>query len=116
MTTFSAGQISFIFLVFVLLVLAIALVICTNNGKNKTHHNNRNNNRDNDMYGFYQKKVSFQLDDNLEDNTFDANHLVLESPQVQVQESTPVQPQESPQVQPRREIIDNNITSAFVSI
>ena len=108
MTTFNPGQITFVILVFVLLVLSIALIICTKYGnKPKVHHHHR----DNDMYGFYQKKVSFQLDDNLDDS----NHLVLPTmnemkPETQPSESKPLEPKKS------NENIDYDITSAFVSI
>ena len=122
MTTFNPGQITFIILVFVLLVLSIALILCTKYGnKSKVPHHHHNNNNDNDVYGFYQKKVSFQLDDNLDDS----NHLVLPTmnemkPEAQQLESKQLEPNqlEIKQLEPKKqnEIIDYDITSAFVNI
>jgi len=113
MATFTAGQISFIFLVFVLLVLAIALVICTKHGNKQKMHNHHNNN---DIYGFYQKKVSFQLDDNLDDS----NHLVLPPPMNEIppslEEQKILEDQKKIESQRPNEIIDTDITTAFVSI
>ena len=125
--SFTPGQISFIILVFILLVLAVVLVIVSSNSKKNNERRNNNNNNNSDIYGYYKKRVSFQLEDDDQENfpsmsgsvigtssMSDASPYLANPPSPAPASNPPAAPMGEPKKS--NEYIDTDITSAFITI